>query len=135
MSGETRGGQEKDELAVFLARLLEERNETMRQASLGAGLEHGAMHRYVKDKRRPRRESCLALASHFEVNPNEVLVRAGYKPMPYFDPSLLGAEDYPPEVKEVATLLTRIPGFTARREMCQAVGEVVELYLRALESA
>lgn len=133
MPGKTRQ-REPEELAAFLARLLEERNETMRHASLAAGLEHGAMHRYIKERRRPRRESCIALADHFGINPNELLVRAGYEPMAYFDPSLLGADDYPPEVKEVATLLTRIPGFTARREMCQAVREVVALYLRAVGS-
>ena len=123
-----------EKLSAFLGRLLKERNETMRQASLAAGLEHGAMHRYVKEKRRPTRESCIALASHYEINPNELLVLAGYDPMVYFDPSLLGTGDYPPEVKEVATLLTRIPDYTARREMCQAVREVVSLYLRAARS-
>lgn len=107
--------------AVLLERLRQERNESYREASIAAGLDHGALHRFIKTDRRPNRESCIALAHHFEINPNELLVAAGHEPLPWFDPSLTDPHDYPFEVKQVAEALLRIQSPGLRREVCQAM--------------
>ncbi len=76
-------GYDRTGLIQALEELLAERNESMREASLGAGLDHGAIRRYVRYGRRPTRDSLLLLADHFEVNPNDLLELAGYERM-YF---------------------------------------------------
>ena len=107
--------------AVLLEELCRARNESYRQASLAAGLDHGAVHRFVKGNQRPHRESCIALAHHFGLNPNEILVAAGHEPLPWFDPSLTHPGDYPFEVKQVAEALIHIANPRLRREVCEAV--------------
>jgi hypothetical protein len=112
--------------AVLLEKLRQERNESYRYASQAAGLDHGALHRFIKADRRPNRESCIALAHHFEINPNELLVAAGYEPLPWFDPSLTDAYDYPFEVKQVAEALTCIQDLGLRRRVCGAMQALAE---------
>jgi hypothetical protein len=107
--------------AVLLEELCRARNESYRRASLAAGLDHGAVHRFVRGNCRPHRESCIALAHHFGLNPNEMLVAAGHEPLPWFDPSLVNASDYPFEVKQVAETLMRISSPRLRREICEAL--------------
>jgi len=107
--------------AVLLEELCQARNESYRRASLAAGLDHGAVHRFVRGNCRPHRESCIALAHHFGLNPNEMLVAAGHEPLPWFDPSLVDASDYPFEVKQVAETLMRISSPRLRREICEAL--------------
>lgn len=107
--------------AMLLERLRQARNESYREASIAAGLDHGALHRFIKTNRRPNRESCIALAHHFEINPNEMLVAAGYEPLPWFDPSLTDPQNYPFEVKQVAEALLHIQNPGLRREVCQAM--------------
>jgi hypothetical protein len=107
--------------AVLLEELCQAHNESYRQASLAAGLDHGAVHRFVKGNRRPHRESCIALAHHFGLNPNELLAAAGHEPLPWFDPSLVNPGDYPFEVKQVAETLIRIASPRLRREVCEAL--------------
>jgi len=112
-------------LAEYLEGLRRNRNESFRQAALRSGLDHGALLRYIKKHQRPTRESCIALADHFGVNPNEILTRAGYDPLHFFDRSLLDPGALAPEVKEVAVYLNRLSPLSRRREVCQAVRELV----------
>jgi transcriptional regulator with XRE-family HTH domain len=107
--------------AKLLEELRQDRNESYREASLAAGLDHGALHRFVRGQRRPNRESCIALANHFDINPNELLVAAGHEPLPWFDPSLTDIQDYPLEVKRVAEALIEIENLRLRREVCDAL--------------
>lgn len=127
MSRPTKGGKEYDReaFAEYLERLRQERNESYREASLRAGLDHGSLARYIKKHQRPTRESCIALADHFGVNPNELLTRAGYEPMHFFDRSLVDPAAYPPEVEEVASYLARMKPASRRREVCRAVRELL----------
>ncbi len=128
MSRPTRGGREYDReaFARYLDGLRQERNESYREASLRAGLDHGSLARYVKKKQRPTRESCIALADHFGVNPNEVLTRAGYEPLHFFDRSLVDPTAYPPEVEEVGSWLASVKPASRRREVCRAVLALLE---------
>ena len=54
-------------------RLLEERNESYREAALASSSDHQALHRYLTGYRRPHMHACILLADHFGVNPNEFL--------------------------------------------------------------
>ena len=121
--------------AALLEELCQARNESYRQASLAAGLDHGAVHRFVKGNRRPHRESCIALAHHFGLNPNELLAAAGHEPLPWFDPSLTNPGDYPFEVKQVAEALIRIASPRLRREVCEAVEALAQAVLGGQERA
>ena len=136
MSRPTKGGKEYDREAfgAYLEQQRQERNESYRMASLRSGLDHGSMLRYIKKKQRPTRESCIALADHFEVNPNELLTRAGYEAMHFFDRSLVDPAAYPPEVEEVASFLARMKPASWRREVCRAVRELLETASRARQA-
>jgi hypothetical protein len=127
-STETR---EEAHWAKLLEELRQTRNQSYRQASLAAGLDHGALHRFVRGQRRPNRESCIALAHHFDINPNELLVAAGHEPLPWFDPSLTDAQDYPFEVKRAAEALTEIQDLQLRRGVCDAVRALAQAMTNA----
>ena len=129
MSAPTKGGRAYDRgaFAAYLERLLDERNETMREASLSAGLDHSALSRFITQRQRPTRESCIALADHFRLNPNEVLTRAGYDAMHFFDRSLVDPEALPVEVSTLARYLSRIQPLARRRQLCQAIHTLIAL--------
>ena len=132
MSRPTKGGKPYDRaaLAEYLDRQRQAHNESFREASLAAGLDHGALLRYVKKLNRPTRESCIALADHFGVNPNEILTRAGYDPLHFFDRSLVDPAALAPEVAELALYLNRLSPLARRREVCQAVRALVDAAAR-----
>ena len=118
---------DRDALATYLHGLLEDHNESMRGASLAAGLDHGALHRFISERQRPSRESCIAIADYFQINPNEVLTRAGYAPLHFFDRSLVDPRAQPPYVAELASFLARIEPPSRRRRLCQALKQTLEL--------
>jgi hypothetical protein len=132
MSRPTKGGKPYDRpaLADYLDGQRQAHNESFREASLAAGLDHGAMLRYVKHHTRPTRESCIALADHFGVNPNEILTRAGYDPLHFFDRSLVDPAELASEVAELALYLNRLSPLARRREVCQAVRALVDAAAR-----
>ena len=117
-------------LAEYLDRLRQDHNESFRKAALRSGLDHGALLRYIKKHQRPTRESCIAMADHFGVNPNEILTRAGYDPLHFFDRSLVDPQALAPEVEEVAIYLNRLSPLARRREVCQAVRALVDAAAR-----
>lgn len=125
----TRGGRDYDRgaFAAYLESLLQTRNESMREASLAAGLDHSAVRRFIRQHQRPTRESCIALADHFGINPNEILTRAGYDALHFFDRSLVDPEALPPDVSELARRLSRIRPIARRRQLCQAIGALLDL--------
>jgi len=117
-------------LAEYLDELRQAHNESFRQAALRSGLDHGALLRYVKKHQRPTRESCIAMADHFGINPNEILTRAGYDPLHFFDRSLTDPQALAPEVEEIAIYLNRLSPLARRREVCQAVRALVDAAAR-----
>ncbi|MBN1815659.1 MAG: hypothetical protein JXA14_27745, partial [Anaerolineae bacterium] len=82
---------------------------------------------------RPTRESCIALADHFGVNPNEILTRAGYDPLQIFDRSLVDPRALAPEVEDLARFLNQISPIGRRREVCRAVRDLVEAASRTAQ--
>ena len=129
----TRKGYDPDQFVPFLQGLLEENNETAREASLASGLDHGAAQRYLRYKGRPSQDSCIALANHFGINPNVMLSKAGYPPQPYFDLSLTDPNEFAPEVKEVALELMKIEDTQVRRRVCDAVLRLIREMFTAVE--
>ncbi len=114
----------------FIARLeqlLVERNETRREAALKAGLDHQSIRRYLNGQR-PDRQSLLILADHFEVNPNEFLQLAGYKPLKIFEIKTASAEALPPEAVDVAKDIARIPDPKTRKAVAQAIRTLLKKY-------
>ena len=135
MTHPTKSGKPYDRsaLAEYLDELRQDHNESFREAALRSGLDHGALLRYVKKHQRPTRESCIAIADHFGVNPNEILTRAGYDPLHFFDRSLVDPQALAPEVEEIAIYLNRLSPLARRREVCQAVRALVDAAGRAAQ--
>jgi transcriptional regulator with XRE-family HTH domain len=132
MTHPTNSGKPYDRsaLAEYLDELRLDHNESFREAALRSGLDHGALLRYVRKHQRPTRESCIAMADHFGVNPNEILTRAGYDPLHFFDRSLVDPQALAPEVEEIAIYLNRLSPLARRREVCQAVRALVDAAAR-----
>ena len=118
-----------DKFSRYLKGLVQASGLTMRQVSLRAGLDHGAVGRFIRG-RHPHRDSCLLLAEVLQVDPNQVLAMAGYQPMPVVDRSLIDPDEFPPEVKELAADLASIPP-GRRREIIAALRVVVKSDLPA----
>jgi hypothetical protein len=127
----TRAGYQREQFIVFLEKLLEERNESPRQASLASGLDHGAIQRFLHRGTRPSQDTCIALSHHFGVHPNVMLETAGYPTQPYFDLSLANPLEFPPEVKQVALELKKIENPEVRRRVCAAVLRLLREMLTA----
>lgn len=105
-------------LAHVLRRLMAEQGVSHRQASLRAGLDRGAIYRFVEKGQRPSRDGAIALADAFGVNPNDLLTLAGYKPLAAFEKARAGA---PPELKGLIERLDAIQDLTARRRVIAAL--------------
>jgi transcriptional regulator with XRE-family HTH domain len=68
-------------LKDWLLDQMHQRNETAREASLAAGLSHGAISRFLNGNR-PSAASCGALAAHFGVPKELILQLAGLITLP-----------------------------------------------------
>ena len=111
-------------------KLLEERNESYREAALASSLDHQALHRYLSGYRRPHMHACILLADHFGVNPNEFLQLAGYPPLKVFDIETKSAERLPPEAVDVALDLARIPDPGVRKAVAEAMRTLLKQYFK-----
>ncbi len=115
----------------FLQELVDNEDRSMRQISLGCGMDHGAVRRYLKVGSRPGKDACIALAHYFDLHPNEFLEKAGYTPLAYFDLSLVDPDEFPPDVKEVAQELMKIEDGAVRQRVSDAVLKLVkEMFTR-----
>lgn len=114
-----------EQFIPFLRELVETSKQTMRQISLGAGLDHAAVQRYLNGSK-PSRDACISLAEYFEVPPNEMLAKAGYPALAYFDPSLADPEALAPEVRALTQVLMQIEDSIARRRICEAMVQLAQ---------
>jgi hypothetical protein len=106
-------------LAEVLDRLRRARNESYREASLRAGLDAGAVRRYIVLHQRPAPEALFALADHFEVNPNDLLELAGYHRIPQLDRP--PREALPADVRPLVEDLARIADPALRQQLIRAI--------------
>ena len=120
-------------LAQVLDELRQSRNESYREASLNAGLDHGALRRYICDGRRPQRQALIALADHFSINPNELLPLAGYPPMKLFEREAVDPDSLTSDIGGLVEDLQRIPDRIRRRKLVEAVRVVLAGYLTEVE--
>jgi len=118
-----------ERLAAVFRRLLEEHNESYREASLRAGLDHATLGRYIRDKQRPSRSSLLVLADHFGVNPNDLLELAGYDPLEIFEREATDLEGVSPAVRALVDDMERIPDPVLRKRLAEAIQLLLAGYL------
>jgi lambda repressor-like predicted transcriptional regulator len=107
--------------------LLQKKNESYREASLRAGLDHQAIRRIFAGKQ-PQMHVCILLADHFGINPNEFLEMAGWPTLKAFNMSSLSDETLPPESVEVAKSLGRISDPGTRKEVAEAIQILLRKY-------
>jgi hypothetical protein len=109
-----------DAIIQRLRELLRKYNESYREASLRAGLDHQAIRR-ILDGQRPNMTACILLGNHFGVNPNEFLQLAGWPALELFDIRTVNSENLPVEAVEVALALAKISDPGARKKKAEAV--------------
>lgn len=107
--------------------LLEEKNENYREASLRAGLDNASIQRIVSGQR-PSLTTCVYLANHFEVNPNEFLELALWPRLQVFDVSIDTPGKLPIESVDVALKIAKISDPKTRRKVSDAIMVLLEKY-------
>jgi len=111
-------------LAEMLKRLLQERGESYRGASMRAGLDYGALFRFVEQGRRPSKDSLITLAEYFKVNPNDLLQLAGYPRIRLFD----DVEGHiPPELTGIVQRVLAVEDIPRRARLIRALEEMLDL--------
>jgi hypothetical protein len=111
----------------YLLTLLRRTGESYRRASLAAGLPNNAIAKYMRGIR-PGRLTCILLASHFGVNPNDLLQLAGHDPLPIFQlPELENRID--PNIRELAMLLQQIEDPAIRIQVVEALKKLANLFV------
>jgi hypothetical protein len=120
-------------LKECLEALLAEHNKSHREASIRSDLDHQALRRYVVLGKRPMRQSLLALADHFGVNPNDLLVLAGYPPMKIFERVAVDPESLPSDVRPLLNDLQGIPDPVLRRRLVESIRVLIAGHLKTSE--
>ena len=121
------GGQ----LARRLQQLLQSKNESYREAALRAGLDHQALGRILREKMRPMVQTCILLADHFEINPNELLELAGHPRLKIFDIQMVSADKLPVEAVAVAKDIARITNANTRLTVSEAIRTLLKKYFES----
>ena len=110
-----------------LLELLKKHNESYREAALKCGLDHQAVRRILSGQR-PSMVSCILMADHFGLNPNEFLSLAGLPTLKVFDIQTEGTEALPLEAVDVAKAIAKIENPKQRKEVSQAILTLVTKY-------
>ena len=114
-------------LTQRITKLLDYRNESLREAALESGLDHQALRRFMAGQR-PNMIACILLADHFGVNPNELLQLAGWPALKVFDIQVTSAENLPPEAVDVAKDIARISDPRIRKDITEALRTLLAKY-------
>ena len=109
-----RGQYDPDRFRAFLADLIRQTDETYEAASLAAGLDGGAVARFMQGTQ-PNHVACVQLAEHFGVNPNEMLQAAGYGPISFFTEGPVDESCMNLEIEEIMERIGRIKDPLRRR--------------------
>jgi len=118
---------EPEPLITRIKDLLQKHNESYREASLRAGLDHQAIRRIFSGQK-PQMHICILLADHFGVNPNEFLQLAGWPTLKAFDVSAVDTANLPPEATEIAMAVAKISEPGVRREVTDAMLTLLKRY-------
>jgi transcriptional regulator with XRE-family HTH domain len=111
-----------------LRELLEKHNESYREASLRAGLDHQGVRR-VLEGQRPSMHICILLADHYGINPNEFLMLAGWPSLKVFDIRSVDTENLPPESVDIALAVAKISDPGTRKAIVDAMLTLVKKYI------
>ncbi len=117
-----------ERMVTRLRELLEKNNESYREASLRAGLDHQGVRR-VLEGQRPSMHVCILLADRFGINPNEFLTMTGWPALKIFDVRGLDTENLPPEAVDIALAVAKIPEPGVRKAVVEAMLVLVGKYL------
>ncbi|MCP4606009.1 MAG: helix-turn-helix transcriptional regulator [Proteobacteria bacterium] len=118
----------------FLRRLLDKSGESYRAASSAAGLHPTTVSNYMRGMR-PMRDACIALADHFDINPNEMLEAAGYEPLHFFDRRLVDPNALPPDVERLVGEIMLLEDATVRQEMVDTLRQALRVLMRIKDIA
>ena len=88
-------------LVARLRELMKSFNESYRESSLRSGLDEQAIRRILAGQR-PNITSCVLMANHFGIDPNEFITLAGWPEIDVFKVKTVSADRLPPEALEVA---------------------------------
>ena len=115
-------------LKARIEQLLIEHNESYREAALRSGLDHQAVRRILSVGQRPAVQTCILLADHFDVNPNEFLELAGHLPLKMFNVQNVTAQRLPREAVDVALDVARISNPGTRKAVASAIRTLLQRY-------
>ena len=115
-------------LKARIEQLLIEHNECYREAALRSGLDHQAERRILSVGQRPAVQTCILLADHFDVNPNEFLELAGHLPLKMFNVQNVTAQRLPREAVDVALDVARISNPGTRKAVANAIRTLLQRY-------
>ena len=110
-----------------LKELLEKHNESYRETALACGLDHQAVRRIIEGYR-PSIPTCILLANHFDINPNEMLDLAGQPTLKAFEIQTSSAEHLPPEAVDVAIKISKIREPGTRKQVADAIMVLLQKY-------
>lgn len=114
-------------LVERLDELLKENNESDREASLRGGLDHAAINR-IKSGQRPAVHTCVYLANHFGVNPNEILQLAQWPELDIFSIETKSAENLPPKAVQVALRIAQLDNPGTQDKVADAILTLLDQY-------
>ncbi len=115
-------------LRTRVEQLLTEHNESYREAALRAGLDHQAVRRILSVGQRPAVQTCILLADHFDLNPNEFLELAGHPPLKVFEVKAANAQRLPREAVDVALALANIANPHTRKAVSAAIVALLQQF-------
>lgn len=107
--------------------LLKSHNESYRQAALRSGLDYHAVRRILAGQR-PAINSLILLANHWGLNPNELMLLAGWPTLDIFDVKTASAEELPPEAVNVALAVAKIADPSTRKQVSEAIMLLIRKY-------
>ena len=107
-------------LMARLRGLMTSFNESYRESSTRSSLDEQAVRRILAGQR-PNITSCVLLANHFGVDPNEIITLAGWPEIEIFKVKTASAVGLPPEAVEVALDIAKIADAGLRRQVADAI--------------
>jgi len=134
MPGIRKSNYNPEPFQKLLRQLLDQTGESYRDAGAAAGLSRTAVVHYMTKGSRPMRDVCIALADHFGINPNKMLVAAGYAPLEIFDRRDLELGKVSPEGKQLLEKFEQITDSKTRILVYKTLDTVLTAYLHAQQS-
>ncbi len=131
MARETGGKRAYDPrpLVALLSRLMAERRESMREASLRAGVDRGTLGRILREGKRPSVQTVILLANHFGLHPNDLLEMAGYPRLEIFRRATDDPTSIPDDLRDLVQDLQAISDLAERKRVVEAVRTLLHVTL------